>query len=109
MKSHLSDNHRSGSMGRQHRLGKFGCNMGKRLGEDDAQAIDLLLDRSSTAANNSSSTFAAPAGDAVVERIGAAETVLRLLSEMPAADPPANLTQKTNERIRQRGHVAPGA
>jgi hypothetical protein len=98
-------------MGRQQQscLGKLGYTMGKRLGEDDALAIDLLLDRSSAATTNSSSTFATPSSDSVVQRIGAAEHVLRLLAEMPAADPPADLTHKTMERIRQHSNVAPGA
>jgi hypothetical protein len=113
MKSYFSDHHghRSGSMGRRShdRLEKIGCNMGKRLGKDDARAVDLLLDRSNVAANNGSSAFATPAGDAVVQRIGAAETVFRLLAEMPAADPPSDLIKKTMERIRERGSVTPGA
>jgi hypothetical protein len=83
--------------------------MGKRLGDEDAQAIDLLLDRSNTVANNNSSAFSTPAGDSVVERIGAAETVMRLLAEMPAADPPADLVRKTLDRIRLRGNVTPSA
>jgi hypothetical protein len=113
MKSHFSKNHDdgSGSMGRQphSRLGRFGYNMGKTLSEDDARAIDLLLDRSNTVTSNNASAFATPAGDSVVERLGAAETVMRLLAEMPAADPPADLTRKTMEFIRQRGNLSPGA
>jgi hypothetical protein len=80
--------------------------MGKSLGEHDAAAVDLLLDRTSDA--NSSNTFATSAGDEVVKRIGIAEHVLRLLAETPAAEPPKDLIQKTMERIRQRGAIAPG-
>jgi hypothetical protein len=82
--------------------------MEMKLSEDDALAVDLMLDRSSATGGNSA-TFAAPAGDSVVERIGAVETVMRLLAEMPAADPPADLAQRTIERIEHSGGIGHGA
>jgi hypothetical protein len=78
--------------------------MGKRLSEDDAQAVDLLLDRSNTISDGAAGAFARPLGDETVKRLGAAETIFRLLAETPAADPPADLVKKTMDRIRERGN-----
>jgi len=90
--------------------------MTKQLGDNDAQAVDLLLDRSNQVSdgngNGGTGVYVTPVGDAVARRIGAAESVLRLLAEMPAADPPADLAERTLLRISQRaahGVMAPGA
>jgi len=81
--------------------------MTMKLGDDDSRAVDLLLDRSNKVTdgngNGGSSVCVTPVGDAVARRIGAVETVLRLVAEMPAADPPTDLVAKTMDRIRQRG------
>jgi hypothetical protein len=82
--------------------------MGKRLGDEDSAAVDLLLDRANTAQSGDSGAFATPAGDAAVKRIGAVEAVFRLLAEMPAAEPPADLVQKTMQRTHQQENLAPG-
>src|SRR3982750_3918552 len=87
----------------------WGDMMSKRLGDYDAQAVDLLLDRSNKAADgngggtNAASAFMAPVGDEVANRIGAVESVLRLVTEMPAPDPAPDLIKRTLERIHQRG------
>jgi hypothetical protein len=76
-----------------------------QLADHDAQAVDLLLDRSNMAQDGNgggSGTFVAPVGDAVTKRIGAVETVMRILSEMPDEEMPADLVGKTLKRIQQR-------
>jgi hypothetical protein len=74
-----------------------------RLGDDDALAIDLLLDRSmSSNANMTGTTFVNPLNDSVIARVGAAESVLRLIAQMPASDPPAGLVQRTLDLIKRR-------
>jgi hypothetical protein len=75
----------------------------QRLGDDDGLAIDLLLDRSMSSNSNNGGTFVAPVSDAVIARVGAAESVLRLIAQMPVSDPPAGLVQRTLDRIKQRG------
>ena len=76
-----------------------------KLGDDDARAVDLLLDRTT---DMKTDAFATPQGDSVAQRIGATETVFKLLAAMPAVDPPDDLTKKTMDFIRERGHQ-PGA
>jgi hypothetical protein len=78
--------------------------MSKTLGTDDGHAIDLLLDRSSMAhdTRTTSSTFAPAIGDAVVDRIGAAEHILRLVALMPAEDPRPDLVRRTLQRIDEK-------
>ncbi len=83
--------------------------MTKRLGEHDAHAVDLLLDKSRAArkGNGGRSVFVAPVGDSVAKRVGAAESVLRLLAEFPATDPPADLALKTIQRINGQAALTP--
>ena len=110
-------------------LGVFSMSFKKRLGENDAKAVDLLLDRTFSATDGNSSSgaahppagngngmnamstaevFASPTDDEVIKRVGAVETVLRLLAEMPAPDPPSDLVQRTLDRIRARTAAIPG-
>jgi hypothetical protein len=83
----------------------------KKLGDVDKQVIDLLLDKASmlNESNSGSGVFAAPVGDAVAERVRAAETLLRIVGQMPAEDPPKDLLGKTLERIRQSGRILAGS
>lgn len=82
--------------------------MNKKLGDNDAMAVDLLLDRSNmSTSSNTGNSFAAPVGDSVVRRIGATEAVFRLIAEMPASEPPAGLAKRTVERIYSHGISAP--
>jgi hypothetical protein len=86
--------------------------MNKQLGEDDALAVDLVLDRTNKVNTNAaaasdgnggdSAVFFTPVGDSVALRIGAVEAVLRVLNEMPNEDPPDDLAQRTLGRILQR-------
>jgi len=85
--------------------------MNKILGDNDALAVDLLMDR--TMSNNGTgvvTSFVSPVGDEVVRRVGAVESILRLVAEMPAGEVPAGLAQRTIDRVRhlrQHGVVAP--
>ncbi len=71
--------------------------MKKTLADTDGRAIDLLLDRAT--ADNDTNAFTSPVGDAVVNRIGAAEHILRLMALMPAEEPTAGLARRTLQRI----------
>ncbi|HEY7089578.1 MAG TPA: hypothetical protein VH518_15885 [Tepidisphaeraceae bacterium] len=89
--------------------------MNKRLGDDDALAVDLVLDRTNMVSGNTSGSgdgnghgnggdtgvFFAPVGDAVAVRIGAVEAVLRVLNELPDENPPAGLAERTVGKILQ--------
>jgi hypothetical protein len=91
----------------------WGVRMAKLL-DDDAFAIDLLLDRTNVTAQQSDAThgkragafLSQPIGDSVVKRIGAAEAILRLLAESPAPEPSPDLAHKTLQHIKQAGSTA---
>ena len=57
--------------------------------------------------------YAVPGNDGLDKRVNSVAGLLRLLDAMPAAEPPADLTSRTLQRIEQRGwdvtHAAPGA
>src|SRR5688572_12869104 len=74
------------------------------LSNEDAFAIDLLLDRSSAAGaggNGGPAAFVQAADGVSPERVRAAEKVLRLLSLMPADEPAADLTARTLTRLER--------
>jgi hypothetical protein len=83
--------------------------MSKRLGDDDAQAVDLLLEHGGTAADVAAGAFLTSLSESVVDRVGIVESVFRLLSEMPAPEPPADLVQRTVERCQHAGIVPAAA
>jgi hypothetical protein len=56
--------------------------------------------------NTTSVAFAPQISDAVVARVGAVESLLRLVAQMPAEDPPVGLAQRTLERIHRAEHRA---
>lgn len=72
--------------------------MGMTLRNEDARAVDLILDRAAAAHGEGTMLFA---GEAAVsnEQIAAVEKVLQLLEAMPAAEPAADLLRRTMERI----------
>jgi hypothetical protein len=78
--------------------------MKKRLGDDDASAVDLAFDASSKANKGSglAAIFGAPVNDAVTKRYTAVDAMLRLLAEMPADEPPPGLARRTCDKIFQR-------
>jgi len=78
--------------------------MNVTLRDEDALAIDLLLDRSSAASRrdgNGGSTVFVPAAAARTspERVHAAEKVLGLLGLMPADEPAGDLVARTMSRV----------
>ena len=80
------------------------------LSNEDALAIDLLLDRSSTATraggNGGSAGFVHAADGVSSERVHAAEKFLRLLSLMPAEEPADDLAVRTMSRVERFGPAA---
>lgn len=89
--------------------------MTKRLGDDDARAVDLLLNKTNTAkagtggrGNGGARVYATPVGDAVAGRIGVVESMFRLLAEMPAADPAPDLVARTLNYVQRRATAVPG-
>lgn len=80
--------------------------MNVTLRNEDALAIDLLLNRSSAASmadgNGGSAGFVQASGGVGPERVRAAEKVLGLLRLMPADEPAADLLARTMGRIEDR-------
>jgi hypothetical protein len=95
--------------------------MAKQLRNDDARAVDLLLNgeltaRSGDGGNGGGHGAAADDGSAVVvsrghgkfsSRLESVERVLRVLDSMPSTEPPTDLVERTLRRIDQ-SHSAPG-
>jgi hypothetical protein len=82
--------------------------MSNRLGDDDAYAVDLLLDQKRMLNNSDGGSGVYRAiGDSVAKRIGAVEFLLHTIGQMPAGDPPAGLAARTIERIRTRALGTP--
>ena len=97
----------STSFGRGYRFGNdrvahrtSGVHMSKQLGDGDGRAIDLVLDRGSTDASDQAA-FIPPSGDGFENRVRKVESILRLLSFMPAPDPSPDLVMRTLERVAQ--------
>ena len=74
----------------------------KKLRDDDANAVDLLMDRENMNSDEDGglTEFAGQAGDSVSQPIGRAESLFHLLAQMPAAEPSADLMHRTLERIQ---------
>jgi hypothetical protein len=76
--------------------------MSKRLSAEDRHAIDLLLERPDGSGKSLvEMVFAHPAKGKFEARLDAADKVLSLLDNMPAADPPEDLVSRTMQRIEQ--------
>jgi len=77
--------------------------MAKQLSHEDSRAIDLLLDQNGQVAPVSAGSFGSfnvKSGKMNMKtRLRAADRMLRMLSHMPAADPPADLVRRTLQRI----------
>ena len=79
--------------------------MSVTLRDEDALAIDLLLDRSSAAShhdgngNGGSMVFVPAAVGVSTERVHAAERLLGLLKLMPADEPAGDLLARTMSRL----------
>jgi hypothetical protein len=99
--------------------------MAKKLGHEDGRAVDLLLNGELTMRSNGSgggtgnggNGAASDDGSAAVvsrgqgnfrSRLESVERVLRLLDEMPSADPPSDLAARTLRRIDE-ARLAPAS
>src|SRR5437762_3324225 len=73
-----------------------GIIMSKRLSVEDRHAIDLLLERPDAQGNKSlvEMVFARPVKGSFEKRLDVVESILNVLSAMPAAEPPKNLVSK---------------
>lgn len=76
--------------------------MNVTLRDEDALAIDLLLDGTTATGTR----FAAAPGQ---ERVQGAERVLGVLGNLPATDPPADLVARTLRFIDQPRDLRPDA
>lgn len=70
-----------------------------KLQQDDALAVDLLLEHGMDA--SASARMGSVDPDAV-NRIGLAESVLRIFGQMPAGDPPRDLVDRTVTYVYSR-------
>jgi hypothetical protein len=84
-----------------------GVNMSQRLGDEDRHAVDLLLDKTATV--GTTTMYAAPGNDGFEKRLNSVASILKLLGQMPAVDPPADLIARTMRRIEERAYQAPAA
>jgi hypothetical protein len=71
----------------------------RTLSVDDQKAIDVCLDHAVSAQKGLLTRVAVPAEQ---KRLDAANQLLSLLAELPAADPPADLVSRTLQRIDQQ-------
>jgi hypothetical protein len=81
-----------------------------RLSDEDARAVDLLLDAHATDGNgngnghtdgdgNGGHAFQTATSLNFTQRLARVERVLDTLAQMPASDPPANLAARTMQAI----------
>jgi hypothetical protein len=68
------------------------------LSQQDAAALDLLLDRSPTASDHAAPVFV-PSQGAGHERVQYAQKVLSLLHLIPVGDPPRDLLSRTMRHV----------
>jgi hypothetical protein len=82
------------------------------LSQQDAAALDLLLDHSSTASGHAATVFA-PSDGAGRERVRYAQRVLNLLHLLSVGDPPQDLLSRTlrhvGESLDANSHVGSAA
>ena len=71
--------------------------MNARLSQDDAAALDLLLDRS--AASGQTGPVYVPSQAQDHQRVQSAQRVLGLLHFMPVIDPPLDLLSRTLSHV----------
>jgi len=82
------------------------------LSQQDAAALDLLLDHSPTASGHAAPVFA-PSDGGGRERVQYAQKVLSLLHLFPVGDPPTDLISRTlrhvGESLDANAHVGSAA
>ena len=83
------------------RLDSPGTEMTRKLKDADRAAVDMLFDRITSAqAKGGSSDAVVPVANAVSDtNLFAVEKLLNMLAIMPAAEPPADLSTRTLQRI----------
>jgi hypothetical protein len=81
--------------------------MANKLSHEDSRAIDMLLDgdRSNMTMVGSSNVKSGKMN--MKNRIKAADRVLRLLSQMPSAEPSADLVKRTLQRVDETPVLTP--
>jgi hypothetical protein len=77
---------------------------GRKLGDQDRHAVDLLLDRPESS-DAVPGAFLSP-GPVEPQRMQSVEKILSLLQELPRIEPPADLARRTIRRIEQAGAAA---
>jgi hypothetical protein len=84
--------------------------MAKKLSHEDSRAIDMLLDRNGTGGMVMAGSSNVKSGKMNMKnRIKAADRMLRVLGQMPAVEPAADLVQRTLARIDAApGTIVPG-
>ena len=77
--------------------------MRTQLNNEDRRAIDLLLERASGIGDTPAveQLFRAPVVGNFERRIDAVDKILELLDQMPAEEPPADLVNRTLQRIHE--------
>jgi hypothetical protein len=83
--------------------------MTRKLSDDDRKAVDLLLDQqlSPDAMGGGRAGFAPPSTDALRARLRNLQTVLGVLSALPAEEPSSDLVARTMSRIEGSTATAP--
>ena len=76
-----------------------------KLSSDDRCAIDLVLE-SRAEGNGSIEACFGKSSAALPQRVGAVETILGTLAQMPVSEPPSNLVAKTLKFIKKHEHDA---
>lgn len=81
--------------------------MNASLREEDAFAIDLLLDHGAAAAETGVARFTT--AHAGVDRVRSAERVLGLLQSLPDVEPPQDLLARTLDRLERAEGAHPAS
>ncbi|HYO08162.1 MAG TPA: hypothetical protein VER17_04260 [Tepidisphaeraceae bacterium] len=73
--------------------------MTRKLNSADRAAVDMIFDRLNTTHANGGDGFVAMTAAVEDRRLGAVETVLNVLAQMPAPEPSSDLAVRTLQRI----------
>ena len=79
--------------------------MTKRLGKQDRQAVDLMMDSANRVSSSKAASYAAPSA-MPDQRLHAVQRVLSLLDYMPVTDPPADLVARTLSTVFEAADAA---
>jgi len=82
--------------------------MARKLSHEDSRAIDLLLDRNGQDGAVAGSSTLKSVRMNMKSRLRAADRLLRILGQMPAAEPPPDLVLRTLQRIDGPATRTPG-